>query len=101
MNKLTVKLFAIMILACAVFAPALFAEGQRQIWREHRVTVCHGDTVWALAAGFADKGEDVREVVERIYKVNNLGARAAIQPGQTLVVPVRSESGKMHVAMND
>lgn len=55
------------------------------------VTVCEGDTIWSFGEKFAQKGEDVRIVVERIYKVNNLDERSFIQPGQTLLIPVHAD----------
>jgi hypothetical protein len=55
------------------------------------ITVLPGDTVWAISGGFAAAGEDIRAVVERVYKENRLDAGRVIRPGQKLVVPVRKE----------
>lgn len=45
-----------------------------------------GDTVWQIAAGVADPGQDVRDVVARIEHLNGLDG-GALQIGQRLVVP--------------
>jgi len=48
------------------------------------VTVVQGDSLWTLAREFAPE-QDVREVVARIEKLNEVPA--VLKPGQTLVVP--------------
>ncbi|MGY1772149.1 LysM peptidoglycan-binding domain-containing protein [Blastococcus sp. SYSU D00813] len=50
------------------------------------VVVQPGDTVWSIAAGVADPGEDVRAVVDAIERLNDLEG-AVVVPGQVLEVP--------------
>jgi LysM repeat protein len=50
------------------------------------VTVGHGDTLWELAETIAP-GEDPREVIADIVKLNGLDD-AVVQPGQQLSLPV-------------
>ncbi|QEO13287.1 LysM peptidoglycan-binding domain-containing protein [Agromyces intestinalis] len=49
------------------------------------VTVATGDTLWELAESIAP-GEDPREIIDEIVRLN--GLRDAIQPGQQLALPV-------------
>ncbi len=92
MNKLAMRLLIAGMLLSGIFTPVLFAKSeQAEVWQKQTVTVLNGDTVWAIARQFAAKDEDIRMVVARIYKENNLGGRAVIQPGQQLVVPVKTK----------
>ena len=77
------------ILICAVACLFIFhpfaAPGGAYEYIE--ITVLPGDTVWAISGGFTAAGEDVRAVVDRVYKQNKLDADKVIQPGQKIVVP--------------
>ena len=58
------------------------------IYEKHTITVHTGDTLWDIAADWSGKDEDIREVIMRIQKENNLtGSNLAV--GQQLVIPVR------------
>ncbi len=63
-------------------APAVFVDKQ--------VVVSSGDNLWGIAGRFASPEEDVREVIDRIVRVNRLDLTKSIQPGQKLVVPVKN-----------
>lgn len=54
------------------------------------VTVKEGETLWEIASKYRHSEEDVRLVINRIRKVNNLD-QCWIHPGQGLVVPVLKE----------
>ena len=59
-----------------------------EIYEKQVITVRTGDTLWDIAADWSGKDEDIREVILRIRKENNLkGSNLAI--GQRLVIPVR------------
>ncbi len=47
-----------------------------------------GDTLWEIAEGVAERGDDVRSVVGRIRALNGLD-QAVIHPGQRLLIPGR------------
>lgn len=53
-----------------------------------RITVHSGDTLWEIASAHAPAGADIREVVFRIRRANNLRT-SVLQPGQVIVIPVR------------
>lgn len=63
-------------------APAAFVDRQ--------VVVSSGDNLWGIAGRYATPEEDVREVIDRIVRVNRLDLTKAIQPGQKLTVPVKN-----------
>ena len=59
-----------------------------EIYEKQVITVHTGDTLWDIAAEWGDRDEDVREVILRIQKENNLtGSDLAV--GQQLIIPVR------------
>lgn len=62
---------------------------------KEEVTVHNGDTLWKIASNYTAKGEDVREVIYRIEQENNLSGKGYLQPGQKLVVPMRSSGNMM------
>jgi hypothetical protein len=51
-------------------------------------TVASGDTLWSIASQYNDSDEDIREVVYRIRKENNLD-NATIYVGQELLIPIK------------
>lgn len=63
----------------------LFAD--EPVYKYHHVKVGCGDTLWDIASRSAAQDEDVREVVFRICKVNELNDKH-VYPGQVLKVPV-------------
>lgn len=46
-----------------------------------------GDTLWSIARQAGGQQQDVRQVIQEIREMNELG-EALIQPGQKLLVPV-------------
>lgn len=81
--------FRLLVLAMAMGAVFLLltsadAEAPPPPTVEH--VVRPGDTLWALAAGVAGSGADLRPVVDEIEELNSLDG-ATIHPGQVLVLP--------------
>ena len=61
-----------------------------EIYEKQIITVHTGDTLWDITADWSGKDEDIREVILRIQKENNLiGSNLAV--GQQLVIPVRKK----------
>ncbi|NEC92782.1 LysM peptidoglycan-binding domain-containing protein, partial [Streptomyces sp. SID12501] len=63
------------------------ADGPRSAMEVERVVVAPGQTLWGIASEVAAPGEDVRDVVLRLQRLNELPS-AGLTAGQTLVVPV-------------
>lgn len=62
------------------------ADAQSYSGPTERVSVGAGDTVWAIAAATAGEGQDVRDVVDDILRINGL-ASGDVSVGQQLLVP--------------
>lgn len=88
------KLMAVLMLSLLVYSGYIVAgfAAADEVYTNKVVTVYSGDTMWDIAAGLAEEGEDVRAVLYRIREANNLTG-ADLQPGQKLLVPVRVNAG--------
>ena len=61
-----------------------------EIYEKQVITVHTGDTLWDIAAEWGGRDDDIREVILRIQKENNLtGSNLSV--GQQLVIPVRKK----------
>lgn len=56
------------------------------------VTVKAGEDVWSIARRHVSDKEDIRDLIDAVYKVNQLDRRVSIYPGQTLKIPVIREN---------
>ena len=71
-----------------------------EVYENRVITVRTGDTLWDIAADWSGKDEDIREVILRIRKENNLkGSNLAI--GQQLVIPVRKTVADVVAEQNE
>ncbi len=71
-----------------------------EIYEKQIVTVHTGDTLWNIAADWSGRDEDIREVIMRIQKANNLtGSSLAV--GQQLVIPVRKSVADVVAEQNE
>lgn len=68
-------------------AVSAHADGPRSAMEVERVVVAPGQTLWGIASEVAAPGEDVRDVVLRLQRLNELPS-AGLTAGQTLVAPV-------------
>lgn len=85
----------VLAITCVIYAAAGSVFAEPAVYRNHRVAVAQGDTLWEIAARHTERKEDVRVVVDRIVKANNI-QNAHIYPGQILQVPIRvQDSGLM------
>lgn len=57
-------------------------------WHYEPITVHSGDTLWSVADRWTENDEDIRQVISRIKKANNLANNEHLYPGQKLVIPV-------------
>lgn len=91
MYKKSSIFLAVMFYVLFLMGVAFTEEGQaRQHFKNVEVTVRHGDTLWDIASLCKAKNEDVREVLDRIYKVNDIRGRS-IRPGEKIVVPAQKQ----------
>nr|DAN09895.1 MAG TPA: Lysin motif [Caudoviricetes sp.] len=52
------------------------------------VTANKGDTLWDICSKITTEKEDVREIISRTRKENNIKDPGALQPGQEIIVKV-------------
>ena len=93
---LTKILSILVIIACigsiskdhlfSYFENALFPKSIHEL--EYNVSV--GDTLWSLAGKTVQSGEDVRDKIIAIQKMNGLAPTQSLVPGQTLRIPMKS-----------
>ena len=75
-------------------------SASQEIYEKQVITVHTGDTLWDIAADWSGKDEDIRDVIVRIRKENNLtGSNLSV--GQQLVIPVRKKVADVIAEQNE
>ena len=83
-SRLLVLLVMISVLSLLLLASAVQATSTLRSTEEYRVT--SGDRLWDIAAEVTEPGEDVRDTLGAIKRMNGLES-SLLQPGQVLIVP--------------
>ncbi len=73
----------------------LSMEAVPAYFHKQTVTVYTGDSLWSIASRFTGEDEDVRAVIDRISRENHLGPNDVLQPGQKLLVPVKTTEARL------
>ncbi len=83
----------------AYFVNVLFPSSINHI----EYNVIAGDTLWNLAGKTVQAGEDVRDKIIAIRKLNGLTPTQSISPGQTLRIPMKSpvDPGMRYTLLNE
>ncbi|MGH8914871.1 MAG: LysM peptidoglycan-binding domain-containing protein [Acidimicrobiia bacterium] len=85
--QLSVRLSLLLAAVCAVFLMiGGSAEADTRARPPAEYVVESGDTIWAIASGVADSGQDVRRLVADISRLSGVEA-GEIFPGQVLLIP--------------
>lgn len=45
-----------------------------------------GDTLWSIATNYAEHGDDLRLMIDRMVEANHLGDDCALKPGDKIIV---------------
>lgn len=69
-----------------VFIPHMSKANETVNSKYITITVCTGDTLWAIASDYLNQNTDIREFIYNIRKVNKLQS-AMLTPGQKLLIP--------------
>lgn len=79
---------AVAIAFAGIAGGSAIASGERATGTSFEtITVASGDTLWAIASAVAP-GEDPREAMDEIIRLNNLPSGALVS-GQRLAIPAR------------
>ena len=82
------KVFMLMTVAFVLFAGYNMVFATEYTYKEHRVVVARGETLWDIAARYSKNDEDIRDVISRIRSANKLQS-SIVYPGQLIVVSER------------
>ena len=88
-GRVVVVLLALAVLAGGLLGGRAVADGPERAVEVETYAVQSGDTLWQIAASVAGAGEDVRDVVLDLQRLNGLGD-GAITAGQVLLLPAGS-----------
>lgn len=97
-TKVTIILSIFIIVTCLGISAKdhLFASIEELVYTKsiHEITyrISSGDTLWLLAGKTVQEGEDVRDKVIAIRKMNGLTATQSLIPGQTIRIPMKSSA---------
>lgn len=83
--------------ACLLFAGYSLKAVDYKDYQMQTVVVNNGDTLWEIASKFTGEKEDVREVMYRISRANDLNAKY-VYPGQVLKVPLHPRNDSLMMA---
>ena len=83
--------------ACLLFAGYSLKTVDYKDYQMQTVVVNNGDTLWDIASRFTGEKEDVREVMYRINRANDLNAKY-VYPGQVLKVPMHPKDDSLMMA---
>lgn len=88
-GRVVVVLLALLLVALPLVlgARAAQAEAPATAPQVERHVVLPGETLWQIAASIAEPGQDVRDVVGALVRLNEL-PDSSLLAGQTIVVPV-------------
>ena len=82
------SVFAAILLIVGISIVYNLVPEEEVTYQNINVVVYRGETLWEIAGEYADVKEDLREVIYRIKKANNLET-ADIFAGQRLIIPVK------------
>ena len=82
---------------CLLFTGYTLQNVDYSDYHTHTVVVNNGESLWEIASRHANGQEDVREVMYRISRANDLKSKY-VYPGQVLKVPVRAQSDGLMMA---
>lgn len=81
---LSILIFSFIVFASLSIVNAYSNNHMQYIY----IYVEQGDTIWSIASNNNINNLDVRELVYKIEKVNNLNSSSYIHPGDTIIVPL-------------
>lgn len=86
-SKLSKIILTLIIVSVIVIPIKGYAAKGSSTVKYTKVIVYPGDTLWSIAASHNESKSDIRKIIHKIRKANNLSS-AVIMPGQELVIPL-------------
>ena len=83
--------------ACLLFAGYSLKAVDYKDYQMQTVVVNNGDSLWDIASRYTGEKEDVREVMYRISRANDLNVKY-VYPGQVLKVPLHPRNDSLMMA---
>ncbi len=88
-GRVVVVGLGLLLAVAGVMGGRAVAESPQQAVEVQTYAVQTGDTMWSIAQGVARPGEDVRDVVLQLQRLNDL-ADTSLLAGQVLLLPADS-----------
>ncbi len=85
-GRVVVVALGLLLAVAGVMGGRAVAESPQQAVEVQTYAVQTGDTMWSIAQGVAQPGEDVRDVVLQLQRLNDL-ADTSLLAGQVLLLP--------------
>lgn len=91
-NKIMMNIIYLLAFSISILAyQALGTTTPKPVYQEVRVR--SGDTLWTLAANYAESSStDIREVIYHIRQVNQIANAGDLTPGMILRIPVTPDT---------
>lgn len=86
-GRVVVIALGLLLAAGGVMGGRAVADVPQQATEVQTYAVQSGDTLWSIAQGVARPGEDVRDVVIQLQRLNELSS-GSLMAGQVLMLPV-------------
>lgn len=86
-KRFTLFLTVMVILTCCGFSSVKKHVTPREEMDAITILVSNGDTLWSIASDYNEGNEDIRKLVHRIKKYNNLKSYT-IYDGDEILIPV-------------
>lgn len=88
-GRAVVIMLGLLLAVAGVMGGRAVADGPQQAVEVQTYAVQSGDTLWSIAQGVAQPGEDVRDVVLQLQRLNDLSG-GSLMAGQVLMLPADS-----------
>lgn len=77
-----------LVMACGIgiYIGHTAGEEAKQLEEQRIHYVQEGETLWDIAGGVASNHDDIRRIIWKIQRDNDIGGNEDIQPGQRLII---------------
>lgn len=83
---ITVGLWLALSLCIGAYIGHTASQEVKTVERQQIHYVQEGETLWDIAGGVASNHDDIRRIIWKIQRDNDIGGNEDIQPGQRLII---------------